>query len=35
MERGKTLAQIRKEIDKEYQSRGLKPTPTPLPPEGK
>jgi len=32
---GKTLTQIRNEVDKKYQSEGLKPTPTPMPPAGK
>lgn len=30
--KGKSLTQIRQEIDKEYQERGMQPTPTPMPP---
>jgi hypothetical protein len=32
---GKSLDQIRKEIDTKYQAEGLKSTPTPMPPAGK
>jgi hypothetical protein len=34
MDKGKTLTQIRKEVDARYGSQGLKPTPAPLPPNG-
>jgi len=32
LEKGKSLNQLRQEIDKRYQAQGLKPTPTPMPP---
>jgi len=32
---GKTVTQLRAEIDKQYQAEGLKPTSTPMPPAGK
>lgn len=32
LEKGKSVTQIRQEIDKKYQARGLQPTPTPMPP---
>lgn len=31
LDKGKTLLQLRQEIDDRYQKRGLKPTPTPMP----
>jgi hypothetical protein len=34
MEKGKTLKQIRQEVDKRYKGQGLNPTPAPLPPDG-
>jgi hypothetical protein len=33
LQRGKSLQQIRKDIDKRYE--GTQPTPTPMPPAGK
>jgi len=33
LQRGKSLTQIRKEIDTKY--KGTEPTPTPMPPSGK
>ncbi len=35
LEQGKSLSQIRDDIDKRYQDQGLKPTDTPMPPKGK
>lgn len=32
LNKGKTLTQLRQEIDTRYQARGLQPTPTPMPP---
>lgn len=34
LEAGKSVTQIRQEVDKKYQARGLQPTPTPMPPPG-
>ncbi len=30
---GKSLYEIRLEIDRKYQAQGLEPTPTPMPPK--
>lgn len=35
MEQGKSLTQIRKDVDHRYQEQGLTATATPLPPKGK